>query len=143
MTVSTARRMSARLRKLSTSWTRWRPRACDVVAVGGEARGFGVAEAEDGLIDVADGVEAVGRADEFDESGLLAVGVLKLVHQDVVELAAQAGAGIGMVFEQAHGELFEVGEIERAGLLFALAIETVEAAKNLDQQCRAAGRRAR
>ena len=44
-----------------------------------------------------------------------------------------------MVFEQAHGELFQVGEIERAGLPFALAIEAVEAAQNFDQQRRARG----
>ena len=52
----------------------------------------------------------------------------------MVELAPQAGPGLGDSLEQAHGELFEVGEIERAGLLFALAIEVVEAAKHLDEQ---------
>ena len=72
-----------------------------------------MAEAEDGLVDVAHGVEAVRRADEFEQPGLLAVGVLELVHQDMVELPAQAGAGIGVVLQQADGELFEVGEIER------------------------------
>ena len=57
----------------------------------------------------------------------------------MVELRAHARAGVGMVLEQAHGELFQVGEIERAGLPLALAIETVEAAENLEQQCRAGG----
>ena len=46
----------------------------------------------------------------------------------------QAGASLGVLFEQTHGELFEVGEIERAGLRFAFAIEAVEAAKDFDQQ---------
>ena len=50
------------------------------------------------------------------QARLLAVGVLKLVHQDVVELAPQALAGLGVVFQQADRELFEIGEIERAGL---------------------------
>ena len=55
---------------------------------------LGVAEAEDGLIDVAHGIEAVGRPHQPQQLRLLPVGVLKLVHQDVVELRAQAGAAL-------------------------------------------------
>ena len=105
----------------------------DIVAVAGEAGGLGVAEAEDGLVDVADGVEAVGRAYQIDHARLLGVGVLKLVHQDVIELAAQAGLGVGRFFQQADGELLEVGEIERAGLQFTIAIQGVEPAQHVEE----------
>ena len=61
----------------------------------------------------------------------------------MVELAAQARARFGMLFQQADGELFQVGEIERAGLPLALAVEAVEAAQNLDQQSALRRRRTR
>ena len=96
-----------------SSSTRRPPRALDFVAVLREALRLGVAESEDRLVDVADGVEAAGAAGSAEEPRLLAVGVLKLVHQDVVELRLQARPRLRAVLQQPHGELFEVGEIER------------------------------
>ena len=90
-TVSTALRISARLRKFSTSSTRCRPLRCTSSRYCCEPLRLGVAEAEDRLVDVADGIEAVRRANQFEQFGLLPVGVLELVHQDLVELAP-AGA---------------------------------------------------
>ena len=77
---------------------------------------LGVAEAENGLVDVAHGVEIAGPPQQSEQLGLLAVGVLKLVHQDVVELRLNARAGFGVFLKQPHRELFQIREIERAGL---------------------------
>ena len=102
-----------------------------------------MAEAEDGLVDVAHGVEAVGRADE---AMSLACWPLVSWNSSIrmwSNWRLQAGAGLGDVLQQADGELLEVGEIERAGLPFALAVEAVEAAQHFDAAFRAAGRSAR
>ena len=109
-------------------------RFVNLAAVAREALRLGVAKAENGLVDIADRVEAIGRADERQELRLLSVGVLKLIHQDVVELRAQAGARLRMGLEQPDRVLFEVREIEHAGQPLALAVESVEAAEDIEQQ---------
>jgi len=38
-----------------------------------------------------------------------------------------------MIFEQTHGELFEVREIQRARVAFACAIQTIEAPERVQQ----------
>src|SRR5262249_30976073 len=66
--------------------------------------------------------------------GLLAVGVLELIHQDVIELALEARADFGTFAEQAGREFFEVREIEQAGGALPLAVGAVEAAGEVDEQ---------
>ena len=107
--------------------------ALDLASVFGETARLRVAEAVDGLIDVAHRIEPIGRTHQIDEFCLLRIRVLELIHQHMVELGAQTSLRFGMRFEQAHGVFFEIGEIERAGLAFALAVDAVEAMENLEE----------
>jgi hypothetical protein len=93
-----------------------------------------VAETVDRLVDVADRVEAVRRAQQFQQPGLLAVGVLELVHQHPVELILQAAPDFRMFLQQPHGVFFQVVVIEPAGLPLALAVQAIEAREQLENR---------
>ena len=110
------------------------PAALHLFAILLEPLRLGMAEAEDRLVDVAHRVEPVRRADQFEQPRLLPVGVLELVHQDLVELALQARAGLRVLLQQPHRELFQVREIQRAGIALPLPVELVEAPQDLEQQ---------
>src|SRR5262249_5111191 len=83
-------------------------------AITRKARWFGMAKTEDRLIDVAHGIEAIGRTDQRQKARLLPVGVLKFVHQHMVKLCLQVRARLRMVFEQPDGALLEIRKIQRA-----------------------------
>jgi hypothetical protein len=109
--------------------------AClNMIAMAAEDLRAGVAKAEDGLVDIADGIEVAATAQEVEQPRLLAIGVLILVHQDLAKLALHALAHGCIFFEQTDGEVLEVGEIESAELLFFFGIRRIEAQQNLDQR---------
>ena len=98
------------------------PAAHHGVAIFAEHARLRVPKAIDRLIDIADGVEPVGRSQQLQQPCLTAVGVLELVHEHLVELCLHAPLHVGAFFEQTHGVLFEIVIIQAAGLLFALAV---------------------
>ena len=106
-------------------------------------RGLRMAEAVDGLVDVAHGVKTVGRAHQPTELRLLAVRVLKLVHQDVVELArASAPALRDAVSSRRTAYSSRSAKSSTPACAFALAINAVEAAQDVDAAARVAARSA-
>ena len=73
-----------------------------------------MAEPVDGLVDIAHGVEAVGRAQQIQQLRLQPVRILKFIHQDVVELPADALSRLFILFQQARRELLQIGKIQCA-----------------------------
>ena len=96
------------------------------IAIVAEHTRLGVAEAVDRLIDIANRVEAAGRTQQRQQACLTSVGVLKLVHQDVVELGLHAPPDLRIFFQEAHGVFFQIVVIQTAGFLFSLTIEGIE-----------------
>ncbi len=110
-----------------------------LLLVAAKDAGVGMAEAVDGLVDVTDGEEAVGAAQEVDQAPLEGVGVLQLVHQDLVEGLADGLADWGVIGEEADGELLKVAEVEQGAGALAVAVEAIDAAEGLHQQLALAG----
>ena len=94
----------------------------DLPAVGVEYLRIGVAESVDRLVDVAHGVESILGPQQVEQLRLQSVRILEFVHQHMVELTADALARLGILLEQPHGELFQIGEIERASIGFAVTV---------------------
>ncbi len=51
----------------------------------------------------------------------------------MIELRGQALSRLRVIFEQPHGVLFQVREIEHAGLGLAFAVQAVETAQDIEQ----------
>jgi hypothetical protein len=101
-----------------------------------EALGLGVPEAEDRLIDVAHGVERSARAPAASVSPA-ARWCPEIRPSGCGRTARVRARACRDALEQAHGELFQVGEIEHAGGALALAIGAVEAAQDFEAASRA------
>ena len=59
----------------------------------------GVPESVDRLIDIAHRLKTVGGSQQIQQLRLLSIGILKLIHQDVIELAADALARFFVLFQ--------------------------------------------
>src|SRR2546423_3355393 len=99
----------------------------------------GVPKSVDGLIDIANRVETVGGTQQIEQLRLQSVGILKLVHQNVIELTADALASFFVLFEQPHSELFEIGKIERTLSGLAASVKRIKARDRLQQSDTTAG----
>ena len=89
--------------------------------------GIAAAEGVDRLLDVADEDDLVRQLRELDEDGELhGVGVLELVHQQELELVAEALAHLRVVEGMEH-QLLHVGEVDQA----ALGLDRLEAFEGL------------
>ncbi len=133
--VSTARRISGRLRKLSASRTSRSAARCHLVAVPLEAVRLGVAEAEDRLVDVAHGIEAVRPTAPAPAAAPVARWCPETRPSGCGRTApATRARASGCRIQQPDREFLQIGEIERAGLPFAFAIDAVEAAQQFEQR---------
>src|ERR1700720_902165 len=94
----------------------------------------GVPESVDRLIDIAHRVKTVGWTEQIQQLRLQSVGILKLIHQDVIELPADTFARFLILFEQPHGKLFQIGKIERALSGLTASVQRVEARDRLQQR---------
>ena len=80
-----------------------------------------------------------GGTQQIQQLRLQSVRILKLIHQDVIELPADSLSRFFILFQQAHGELFEIGKIERAFVGFAASVQRIEAPDRLQQRVAMAG----
>ena len=85
-------------------------------------RRVGAAEAVDGLLGIADPDRLSRERGQLEEDGELdGAGVLKLVHQDEIDLAGQLGADL-LAPEQLQRERLLVDEVDHAALALVLLI---------------------
>src|SRR5947209_3877301 len=103
------------------------------IAMLAEHLGTGIAETENGLVNVPHGIKITASSEQVKEARLLAIGVLVLVHQDLEKLSLHPVANRRVLFKEPDGEVFEIGEVEGSEFLLLLRIEGVEALQNLDQ----------
>ena len=128
----THRRISARLRKLSSSGAIV-VRLLHLFPVAGKCRAR-MTEAVDRLIDIAHAEKHIFPADQIHQTLLLLVDVLIFVQHDLAETLPHTVADRGVVAQQANCVALQIGKIQPRDRRLALRVDFDEAFEDIEDQ---------